>query len=170
MTTIDPGNRVLARVVRIDALEPIDGADKIQLATVLGFQCVVSMDWKVGDLALYFGLGSVLEENEDTAFLKGKRIGIRKIRGAVSEGLVAALDWVKHYGLDTAGLVEGQDLTQVMRVRKHTPGRAGVSLRRRVRTGPAGHRVSQDGRAAPSGEGQRALPSGGWRTGLWWSH
>lgn len=113
--------RILARVARIAQIEPIPNADAIELATVLGFQCVVAKNDKVavGSLVLYFGLDALLEHNEDTAFLNNKRISIRKMRGVVSEGLIAPLSWVSRFGLDPASLVEGQDLTTAMRVRQY---------------------------------------------------
>ncbi len=115
--------RTLARVVRVTTVEPIDGADLIELATVLGFQCVVAKKDRmvIGSLVIYFGLDALLEQNDDTAFLKGKRINIRKMRGVVSEGLIAPLTWVKPFGLDPDTLTEGQDLTIPMRIRQYLP-------------------------------------------------
>ena len=53
-------SRKLATIRRIDALNPIEGADRILCATVGGWQLVTqkSNDLKVGDLVLYFEVDS----------------------------------------------------------------------------------------------------------------
>ena len=46
--------RKLAHVEKIVSIQPIDGADRIEVATVLGWQVVVKKDeFKVGDLCIY---------------------------------------------------------------------------------------------------------------------
>ena len=48
-------SRKLASIQRIWKIEPIEGADKIELAYVLGWQCVVNKDqFNPMDLAVYF--------------------------------------------------------------------------------------------------------------------
>ena len=48
-------SRKLASIQRIWKIEPIEGADKIELAYVLGWQCVVNKgQFKPMDLAVYF--------------------------------------------------------------------------------------------------------------------
>ena len=51
--------RKLASVQRIYAITPIEDADQIELAHVLGWQCVVRKDsFHPGDLAVYFEIDS----------------------------------------------------------------------------------------------------------------
>ena len=51
--------RKLASVQRIKDLQPIPGADKIEVATVLGWQVVVKKgDFSVGDLVYFFEIDS----------------------------------------------------------------------------------------------------------------
>ena len=46
--------RKLASIQQIMSIEPIDGADHIELAHVLGWQCVINKgQFKAGDLAVY---------------------------------------------------------------------------------------------------------------------
>ena len=53
--------RKLASIQRIIKIEPIEGADKIELAYVLGWQCVVNKgQFKPMDLAVYFEIDSFL--------------------------------------------------------------------------------------------------------------
>ena len=48
-------DRMLAQIVRVNWLRPIEGADRIELAGVLGWQVIVRKgDFNVGDLAVYF--------------------------------------------------------------------------------------------------------------------
>lgn len=48
-------SRKLASIQRIWKIEPIEGADRIELAYVLGWQCVVNKgQFKPMDLAVYF--------------------------------------------------------------------------------------------------------------------
>ena len=56
--------RDLARIVRIDAIEPIPRADLLEVAVVGGWKCVVSKGlYKVGDSALYFEIDSAVPAN-----------------------------------------------------------------------------------------------------------
>lgn len=117
-------DRKMAFVAKILELEAIKGADKVVLATVLGWKVVVKKDeFKVGDLCIYYTLMSLLDDtNPDFDFLKDKGkmkpLKTRKIRGVLSQGLVTAVDVVKHYGQDPLALKEGDDVTVVLNVKK----------------------------------------------------
>lgn len=54
------GERELAYIVAVDAVDPIEGYDRIALARVLGWHCVVSNEIKPGDKAVYFEIDSLL--------------------------------------------------------------------------------------------------------------
>ena len=59
--TVEHTERKLARVVLIDSLHPIEGADRIELAMVGGWQVVVQKGLYVaGDKAMYFEIDSLL--------------------------------------------------------------------------------------------------------------
>lgn len=59
--TVEHTERKLARVVLIDSLHPIEGADRIELAMVGGWQVVVQKGLYVaGDKAVYFEIDSLL--------------------------------------------------------------------------------------------------------------
>jgi len=93
--------RKLAHVEKIVSIQPIDGADRIEVATVLGWQVVVKKDeFKVGDLCIYIEIDSVLPEIEDFEFLRDKkfRIKTQKLRGQISQGLILPLDALNNFG------------------------------------------------------------------------
>jgi RNA ligase (TIGR02306 family) len=59
--TVEHTERKLARVVLIDSLHPIEGADRIELAMVGGWQVVVQKGlYTAGDKAMYFEVDSLL--------------------------------------------------------------------------------------------------------------
>ena len=107
----------LAEVVRVESVKDIDGADRIQRYLVKGWQCVAQKDaFKAGDLVIYVRIGAVLDPaNSDWAFLDGKPLKTKKLRGALSQGLIGPLSWL---GSDAQQWTEGQDVTALMRARK----------------------------------------------------
>jgi RNA ligase (TIGR02306 family) len=116
-------DRILAQVVTVDSLSPITGADKIELARILGWQCVVKKgDFAPLDLAIYFSIDSVLDpENKNTSFLEGKRLKTKMILKTLSQGLLGPIQWATDYGADITNLKAGDDLTKTMKVKKFVP-------------------------------------------------
>lgn len=125
--------RQLVTIRTVKELIPIDGADKIELAKVDGWQCVVKKgDFQVDDKGIYFEIDSVLPaDDERFAFLESLRIKSMKLRGALSQGLLMPLaDFpeVVAYNLGASMVVEtlGKDLAQqnlsdLLRVQKYEP-------------------------------------------------
>ena len=110
--------RKLAHIERIDWLKPIKGADNIELAGVLGWQCIVKKnEFKVGDLAIYVEIDSIMpSDNPDFAFLAPKHYKIKtmKMRGVISQGIIfplSILHNIKHYSL-------GDDVTDLLKIKK----------------------------------------------------
>lgn len=121
--TTTNADRTLAQIVRVLNIKPIEGADKIELANVLGWEVVVKKDeFKVGDLGVYFTIGSVLDvSNPDTNFLQGKVLKTKKIRGVLSQGLLGPLVWLKNIGHDMSNIKENDDVTDALNVKKFVP-------------------------------------------------
>jgi RNA ligase (TIGR02306 family) len=116
--------RTLASIQKIKALEPIEGADAIEKATVLGWSLVVKKnDFKVGDLVVYCEIDSILPEIDLFEFLKprGMRIRTVRLRGQISQGICFPLSIVEHFGLLPEDMIEGQDVTDAMGVIKYEP-------------------------------------------------
>lgn len=97
------GKRQLAYLVKIDAITPIEKADRLEAAHVGGWVVVVSKgEFKVGDPAIYLEIDSQVAIDKapwcDMDFLVSKKgkIKTQKIRGQISQGLlvpVTAFGW-----------------------------------------------------------------------------
>ena len=119
--------RKLASVQEIWKIEPIEGADKIELAHVLGWQCVINKgQFKPKDKAIYFEIDSFLPVQAEFEFLRkssyvkstclgeGFRLRTMKFRGHLSQGLLLPLSvFTQLHDLSI-----GDDLTEVLGIRK----------------------------------------------------
>lgn len=115
-------SRKLASIVKISKLTQIEGADRILLAEIKGWQCIVKREeFMEGDLGVYFEIDSIVDKNDQTfSFLKGKyRIKTMKIRGVLSQGLILPLTCLISRGHDISNLKEGDDVTELMGVQKY---------------------------------------------------
>lgn len=86
------GERELAYVAIVDGIEPIEGYDRVELARVGGWWCIVQKgQFKVGDPAIYFEVDSkVPSDRECFAFLAKRKYKIKTLRmcGVISQGLL----------------------------------------------------------------------------------
>ncbi len=90
---------------------PIAGADKIEMARVLGWELVVRKEeFRVGDLCVYGEIDSIFS----FAYLEGKRIKTIKIRGQISQGIAFPLSI-----LPAGDYREGDDVTEILGVTKY---------------------------------------------------
>jgi len=86
--------RKLASIRQIANIRPIPGADRIVVAQVDGWECVVQKDeFHVGDHVVYVEVDSVMPERPEFEFLRDRKFRVRtiKLRGQVSQGLVLPL-------------------------------------------------------------------------------
>ena len=61
MPFVKEETRALARIVTIDEIKPIKKADRLEIAVVGGWECVVQKElYKVGDLAVYFEIDAAV--------------------------------------------------------------------------------------------------------------
>ena len=82
--------RTLASIETISELNPISGADKIEVARIKGWNVVVKKgQFEVGNKVVYCEVDSILPERPEFEFLKDKHYRIRtvKLRGQVSQGI-----------------------------------------------------------------------------------
>lgn len=105
--------RKLASVQVIRNLTPIENADRIELAHIEGFQCVVPKGYHVGDKVIYIETDSICPKNETFAFLKGhSHIKLQKIRGVLSQGIA-----LEYHG----DAPVGTDMTKELGITKYEP-------------------------------------------------
>lgn len=112
--------RKLASIQRINALTPIEGADAIERASVLGWQLVVKKgEFSIGDLAVYCEIDSLLPDRPEFEFLKprGMRIRTVRLRGQVSQGICFPLSILPA----DCSLTEDADCTELLGVQKYEP-------------------------------------------------
>ncbi|MBQ8094012.1 MAG: 2'-5' RNA ligase [Clostridia bacterium] len=121
-------SRKLASIQKISAIEPIEGADRIELAHVLGWQCVVNKgEFKPMDLGVYFEIDSFLPIRPEFEFLRassykrtelmgeGFKLRTQKFRGQLSQGLLLPLNRFLEI---PDGADAGMDVTDILGVRK----------------------------------------------------
>jgi len=123
--------RQLASIQKVEKIEPIEGADRIEKATVLGWHLVVLKgEFKVGDFGVYFEIDSMLPDLPVFAFLKDSkgrvpaegfvhRLKTKKLKGVISQGLLVPLD--SDFGGKVFSWAEGADVTEAIGVKKYEP-------------------------------------------------
>jgi RNA ligase (TIGR02306 family) len=128
-------SRKLASIQIIKKLEPIAGADKIEKATILGWELVVLKgEFKEGDECVYIEIDSFLPIRPEYEFLRkscykklpdgeGFRVKTIRLKGQVSQGiafplsLMATADWM-HFCEEVK---EGDDVTEALGIKKYEP-------------------------------------------------
>lgn len=120
--------RKLASVQRVYKIDPIEGADRIELAHVLGWQCVVNKGtFEPMDMGVYFEIDSYLPIRDEFEFLRassykntdimgeGFRLRTQRFRGQISQGLLLPLSVFPEI---PANPEVGMDVTNLLGVRK----------------------------------------------------
>ena len=124
--------RKLASIRIISDIQPIDGADKIELAIVDGWKVVVAneVDHKVGNMVVYCEIDSYLPVRDEFEFLRkssykkmsdgteGFRLKTIRLRGQVSQGLILPLSAVSYTNVD---FEVGMDVTNLLGIVKYEP-------------------------------------------------
>jgi RNA ligase (TIGR02306 family) len=126
--------RVMARVVRVDAINPIEGADKIELAQIGGWKVVVKKgEFQVDRLAVYCEIDSWIPHSvapfltKEGQFPKvynnveGQRLRTVKLRGQISQGLLLPIRACIDACGCTFSLTEDMDVTEWLGVQKWEP-------------------------------------------------
>jgi RNA ligase (TIGR02306 family) len=116
---------MLASIQLIKNISPHPNADKLDIATVLGFNVVVRKDqFSEGEMVVFIQPDSILPEAPWTEpFTKqGQRVKALKLRGIYSFGIVMPLTLMAEYGaLDSELFFVGQDVTSRLSITKYTP-------------------------------------------------
>ena len=120
--------RKLASIQRIWKIEPIEGADRIELAHVLGWQCVVNKGlFQPMDTGVYFEIDSFLPTRPEFEFMRatsykksdvmgeGFKLRTMRFRGEISQGLLLPLSQFPEIPAETE---IGTDVTELLGVKK----------------------------------------------------
>lgn len=115
--------RKLASIQKIINIEPIENADNLLLATVMGWKVVINKqdNFKVGDLIVYFEIDSVLPDGPQwSEFMRSRKFRVKtiKLRGQYSQGLIMPLSIL---GNKTSKYKEDKDVTEELKVIKYDP-------------------------------------------------
>ncbi|MES2704696.1 MAG: RNA ligase (ATP) [Bacteroidota bacterium] len=127
--------RKLASIQTVSDIQPIEGADLIEVATVRGWKLVVKKnEYKSGDLAIYCEIDSFLPIRPEYEFLRksshkkmgdveGFRLRTVKLRGQVSQGLLLPMETLIGRAdiIDLSVISEGDDVTQALGIVKYEP-------------------------------------------------
>jgi len=112
--------RALAHIERITDLRPIEGADRIELADILGWHVIVRKgDFSVNDLVVYCEIDSVMPDRPEFEFLRPRKFRIKtiKMKGVISQGIAFPLSVLSF--LSAVNVDEGDDVTENLGVTKY---------------------------------------------------
>lgn len=115
-------SKLIVTIEKILDIQPITGADKIVLATVKGWNCIIQKDtFNVGDACVFIPIDSVLPEKlieeQKLTFLKGHgRVTTIKLKGTLSQGLILPLSILKGYSVQI-----GDNVADVLKIKKYEP-------------------------------------------------
>ena len=135
--------RKMASIRKIDSIEPIEGADKIEVAVFGGWKVVVNKGlYQSNDLVVFCEIDSWVpnsiapfltqegKEPREYKGVKGERLRTKKLRGVISQGLVLPTFKIKKCPnivciSDKDGVsipcVEGKDVSEFLGIQKWEP-------------------------------------------------
>ena len=117
--------RHLATIRKIKELRPIPKADRIEVAIIDGWECIVNKadGFKVGDLVIYIEIDSMLPPKPEFAFMEKYKYRVKtiKLRGQVSQGLVLPMKTFNGMIPDWEKFSEGEDVTGILGIKKYDP-------------------------------------------------
>lgn len=116
--------RKLASIQKVVDIRPIVGADKIEVATVLGWKCVIRKgEFNVGDLAVYIEVDSVLPKTPayDEFNKRSNRIKTIRLKGQVSQGVLLPISFFPDDLMGSPVFKEGDDLTEKLGIILYDP-------------------------------------------------
>lgn len=136
----DSGSGYKVPYTKILEINPHNNAERLELATVYGFQVVVQKGkFKVGDKIIYIPIDSVITADLETLIfgpdakikLNKQRVRQIKIRGLASQGMLISPDEVRSL-VNPDYFQDEQDLRAILNIKKYEPPVKQVN----VNTGP----------------------------------
>lgn len=126
--------RKLASIRKVNKIEPIKDADRIELAHIDGWQVIINKgSVKENDLAVYFEVDSLLPCKEPFLFLEprgrkqnddgseGYRLRTMKMKGVLSQGLLLPINSFPNSLDDDDDYEIGEDVTDQLGVKLYEP-------------------------------------------------
>ena len=112
--------RELAYVARVTEILPIEGADRVEIAKINGWTCVVAKDaFKVNDLGIFFEADAKVPEKEPFLFMEKRhyKVKVQKFfKGTViSDGLLMSFE-------DFGGYVSDDKMSGIMSNKEYREG------------------------------------------------
>ena len=128
-------NRKLASIQEVTEIRPIDGADRIEVAKVEAWECVVGKgELSVGDKVVYIEIDAFLPEGNpafewfqgrgqkemerDKKVVRGHVVKTARLRGIYSQGIIMRQEAL---GLDPSSHSVGDDVTEEIGVWEYEP-------------------------------------------------
>jgi len=118
----------VAYVAKIDVIENIVDADKIEQARIGGWNCIIQKEeYTVGDLVVVATTDAVIPESLSDAMnvtnylRKGQRVRTVKLRGVYSECLIIPLKYAEKLTHPKAKWDEGADMMELLGIFKYEP-------------------------------------------------
>lgn len=112
---------LIIEVCKIENVEKHPNADRLAIATVKGWKCIVGLnDFDVGDLTIFCPPDSIIPtdiiDKLNLEYLrKGGRVRTTKLRGFISQGLCLPMS------LLPKGRWEGKNVAKILRITKYEP-------------------------------------------------
>lgn len=117
--------RKLASIQKIIDIQPIEGADRIERVSILGWHCVSKKgEFKLNDFCAYFEIDSLIPKKSWSEFLFKTtadvyRLKTVRLKKVISQGLALPLSLFSE--LNGLSLNEGDDLTELLGIAKWEP-------------------------------------------------
>lgn len=112
--------RKLATIRTISAITPIQDADRIVVAHIDGWECIINVkdELKVGDKVVYIEIDSRVPETPQFEFLRSRKFIVKtiKMRGQISQGLAMPLTVLPDGNYNV-----GDDVTDILGITKYDP-------------------------------------------------
>lgn len=118
---------LIVDVAKINAIEKHPNADRLRLATVKGWNCIIGLDdFQVGDLVIFIPPDCILPDEMidkyKLEFLKkGSRVKTIKLRGVISQGLCLPVPEGKNWK-------EGKSVAKELGITKYEPPVSSLNL------------------------------------------
>jgi len=115
--------RKLASIELVTGVRPIEGADRVEVLQILGWEVVSKKgDFRVGDLCVYCQCDSIMPEKPEFEFLRERkfRIKIIRLKKQISQGIAFPLSILPSFIINKS-CIEGTDVTDILGIVKHDP-------------------------------------------------